>query len=199
MQSQSAVKEIFDHYGGIMRTKQLLAEKLYYKDIHSLIDAGAVEKIRTGYYAWIDPERCCEAATVRRLFPDGVLCMDTALYHYGYTDQAPTQWHLAVNKYANRSRFRLRGPSVKPYYVEPILLSLGVCEQMLGGIPVRMYDKERLICDCLRYRNKIDRTLFRKAMQAYIVDSEKNIPRLMAYAKPLRIAKLAQNMVEVWL
>jgi hypothetical protein len=31
------------------------------------------------------------------LFPDAVLCMNTALFYYVYSDRTPAEWHLAVD------------------------------------------------------------------------------------------------------
>ena len=91
-------KKIFEHYGGMMRTKELEQEKIYYKNIQQLIEAGCVEKVRYGYYQWVNPNDFSEIGTVCRLFPDAILCMDTALRYYGYSDRTPGSWHLAVSK-----------------------------------------------------------------------------------------------------
>ena len=199
MRDLAKIRGIFHKYGGMMRTYQLSQEKIYYADIAFLLREGAIEKVRTGYYQWVDYENLSEVATVVRLFPDGILCMDTALRHYGYSDRTPADWHMAVSKYSNRTRFNIDYPFVKPYYVAPELLDLGLCEQSIDGNLVRMYDKERAICDCLRYRNKMDKELFNKAIQGYINDTGKSIPRLMKYAVPLRCAKLAKDLIGVWL
>lgn len=199
MRDVNTAKEIFERYDGMMKTSELSKEKIYYADIAWLIQSGAVEKVRHGYYQWIDPDTQSEAATVIRLFPDGILCMDTALRHYGYSDRTPAEWHIAVSKYSNRTRFKLDYPFVKPYYVAPDVLEIGLCEQEIDGNKVRMYDKERVICDCLRYRNKIDREIFNKAIQAYVRDSSKNIPKLMEYALPLRCATLIDNIIGIWI
>lgn len=199
MRDIAKIQSIFQRYGGMMRTYQLSQEKIYYADIAFLLKEGVVEKVRTGYYQWIDRENLSEAATVTRLFPDGILCMDTALRHYGYSDRTPGEWHIAVNKYSNRTRFRIDYPFVKPYYVVPELLELGLCKQSIDGNTVRMYDKERVICDCLRYRNRMDKELFNKAIQGYINDTGKSIPRLMEYSAPLRCVTLARDLIGVWL
>lgn len=199
MRDIAKIQSIFQSYGGMMRTYQLSQEKIYYADIALLLKKGVVEKVRTGYYQWIDRENLSEAATVTRLFPDGILCMDTALRHYGYSDRTPGEWHIAVNKYSNRTRFRIDYPFVKPYYVVPELLELGLCKQSIDGNTVRMYDKERVICDCLRYRNRMDKELFNKAIQGYINDTGKSIPRLMEYSAPLRCVTLARDLIGVWL
>lgn len=192
-------KSIFDKYGGMMRTTQLAEEKIFYPQREKLIADGYVEKIRRGYYQWINPDDFSEVGTVVRLFPDAILCMDTALRYYGYSDRTPGDWHLAVSKDSGKSRFRIDYPFVKPYYVEPAVLELGMTTGTMDGHAIRIYDKDRLICDCLRYRNKMDKEIFNKAIQKYIADPEKSIPKLMEYAGPLRVKKLAKDLIGVWL
>lgn len=199
MHDVQIVKEIFKRYGGIMRRAELYQEKIYYADIAYLIQEGVVEKVRHGYYQWIDSDNLSEVVTITRLFPDGILCMDTALLHYGYSDRTPAEWHIAVDKFSNRTRFKIDYPFVKPYYVAPEILELGLCEQEIDGNKVRMYDKERVICDCLRYRNKMDKEIFNKAIQGYVSDTSKSIPKLMEYSAPLRCATLVKDLIGVWL
>ena len=192
-------KSIFDKYGGMMRTTQLAEEKIFYPQREKLIADGYVEKIRRGYYQWINPDDFSEVGTVIRLFPDAILYMDTALRYYGYSDRTPGDWHLAVSKDSGKSRFKIDYPFVKPYYVEPAVLELGLTTGTMDGHAIRIYDKDRLICDCLRYRNKMDKEIFNKSIQKYIADPEKSIPKLMEYAGPLRVKKLAKDLIGVWL
>ena len=192
-------KSIFDTYGGMMRTTQLAEEKIFYPQREKLIADGYVEKIRRGYSQWIDPDDFSEVRTVIHLFPDAILCMDTALRYYGYSDRTPSNWHLAVSKDSGKSRFKIDYPFVKPYYVEPAVLELGLITGTMDGHAIRIYDKERLICDCLRYRNKMDKEVFNKAIRKYITDPKKSIPKLMEYAGPLRVKKLAKDLIGVWL
>ena len=192
-------KKMFDRYGGMMRTTQLAEEKVFYPQREKLIADGYVEKVRRGYYQWVNPEDFSEAGTVIRLFPDAILCMETALRYYGYSDRTPGNWHLAVSKDSGKSRFNIDYPFVKPYYVEPAVLELGLTKGNIDGHEVRIYDKDRVICDCLRYRNKMDKEIFNKAVQNYIADPEKSIPKLMEYAGPLRVKKLAKDLIGVWL
>lgn len=192
-------REIFEKYGGMMQTKQLEAEHIFYRRIQQLIQEGYVEKIRYGYYQWADPDDFSEVGTISRLFPDAILCMDTALRYYGYSDRTPGDWHLAVSKDSGKSRFKIDYPFVKPYYVEPSVLELGLTAGEVDGHSVRIYDKDRVICDCLRYRNKIDKEIFNKAVQGYINDAGKSIPRLMEYAETLRVKRPAKELIGVWL
>lgn len=199
MKHISCYKKIFDRYGGMMRAKQLEEEHIFYVVRQQLIENGYIEKVRRGYYQWIDHDDFSEVGTVTRLFPDAILCMDTALRYYGYSDRTPGSWHLAVSKDSGKSRFQIDYPFVKPYYVEPALLELGLTTGEMDGHTVRIYDKDRVICDCLRYRNKMDKEIFNKAIQNYINDPGKSIPRLLEYAEPLRVKKIAKDLIGVWL
>jgi predicted transcriptional regulator of viral defense system len=189
----------FDAHSGMMRTYELHEERIHYKDIQSLIENGCIEKIRYGYYQWIDDENMSEAATVVRLFPDAIMCMDTALFFYRYSDRTPLAWHLAVSKDSGKSRFKIEYPFIKPYYVAPAILDLGVTDATIDGHPIRVYDKERTICDCLRYSGKMDREIFTTAVRRYVEDSAKNIPRLIKYAQKLRVTQKVKAIIGVWI
>ena len=192
-------KRIFDKYGGMVRSKQLQKESILYRPLQKLIQQGFVEKVRYGYYQWIDHADFSEISTVIRLFPDAILCMDTALRYYGYSDRTPGEWHLAVSKDSGKSRFNIDYPFVKPYYVEPFVLEIGLTKGYMDGHEIPIYDKDRVICDCLRYRNKMDKEIFNKAIQNYISDPGKNVSKLLEYSETLRVKKTAKDLIGVWL
>ena len=199
MKRADEYKKIFERYDGMMRTKDLQKEKIQYRTLQRLIDQEVVEKVRYGYYQWINPEDFSEVGTVIRLFPDAVFCMETALRYYEYSDRTPAEWHLAVSKDSGKSRFKIDYPFVKPHYMEPSWLEVGLTSGTMDGNKVRIYDKDRVICDCLRYRNKMDKEIFNKAVQRYIADPEKNIPHLLEYAEVLRVKRIVKELIGVWL
>lgn len=199
MKRADEYKKIFDRYGGMMRTKDLQKEKIQYRTLQRLIDQEVVEKVRYGYYQWINPEDFSEVGTVIRLFPDAVFCMETALRYYEYSDRTPAEWHLAVSKDSGKSRFKIDYPFVKPHYIEPACLEVGLTSGSMDGHKIRIYDKDRVICDCLRYRNKMDKEIFNKAVQRYIADPEKNISHLLEYAEVLRVKRIVKELIGVWL
>ncbi|MCR5136310.1 MAG: type IV toxin-antitoxin system AbiEi family antitoxin domain-containing protein [Oscillospiraceae bacterium] len=150
MRNIDTIRSVFDVHDGMMRTGDLSREKIYYADIQWLIREGYIEKVRTGYYQWVKNADPSELSTIVRLFPDGILCMDTALRHYGNSDRTPAEWHIAVSKDSNKTRFHIEYPFVKPYFVEPDLLELGITSCEIDGVSAHIVDKERAICDCLR-------------------------------------------------
>ena len=125
--------------------------------------------------------------------------MYSALRYYEYSDRIHGEWHLAVSKHSGKSRFKIDYPFVKPYYVEPSILELGLTYGDINGHEVRIYDKDRLICDCIRYRNRMDKEIFNKAIQSYVTDSGIYIPNLLEYAEILRVKKPVKELVGIWL
>lgn len=193
------IKQIFDNHDGIMRTGELHEYGIYHKLLNQLIHEGCIEKIRYGYYQWQDDHSFSEAAAIPKLFPDAILCMETALQYYGYTDRTPAAWCLAVDKDSTKSRFHIDYPTVRPFYMEAKLLNIGVDTCKIDDISMKIYDRERVICDCLRQMNKMDAEIYNKAIQAYIQDPKKHIPNLMTYAKQLRVEKKVRTTIGVWL
>lgn len=196
---KTILERIFSDYNFTMTTAQLNKEKLYYRDIQKMLDEGLIEKVKRGYYHWIEDYGTSEAALIKSLFPDAVLCMETALFYYKYSDRNPAEWNITVDKNTSRQRTQIDYPFVKAYRVEPALLPLGKTETVIELTKVCIYDRDRTICDVLRNMNKMDKEIFNKAIQSYIKDPQKNIPHLMEYAKALRVQKKVNDLIGVWL
>jgi predicted transcriptional regulator of viral defense system len=199
MLAHEEIINLFEQHGYVLRTAELRAAKVYYEDIQKLLSDGVIEKIKQGYYHLIDDNNYSEVNIINRLFPDAVLCMNTALFYHGYSDRTPSEWHLAVDKDISRYRVKIDYPFVKTYFFESSLLNLGVTEGQMDLNAVRIYDRDRTICDCLRYMGKMDKEIFNKAIQGYVADPKKNVPNLVQYAKSLRVQKKVRDLIGVWL
>ncbi|WP_310603493.1 type IV toxin-antitoxin system AbiEi family antitoxin domain-containing protein [Anaerosporobacter sp.] len=199
MKRKEEIREIFIRYNNVLRTSQLSSEKIHYVDIQRLLNDGDIEKIRRGYYHWVDQSNHSEVIIINSLFPDAILCMDTALLYYGYSDRNPVEWHLAVERNIAKQRVKIDYPFIKVYRTEAYLMPIGETVGSIDDIEVRIYDRERTICDCLKNMNRMDKELFNKAIQNYVRDSKKNIPNLMMYAKELRVQKKVRDLIGVWL
>jgi len=193
------LRDMFSQHDYVMTTAELKKSKLYYADIQRLLGEGIIEKVKRGYYHWVHEFEGSEVVIINRLFPDAVLCMETALFHYGYSDRNPVEWNIAIDKNASRQRTKVDYPFIKAYRTEPELLVVGETRGEIDFIEVRIYDRDRTICDVLRNMNKMDKETFNKAIQNYVKDPKKNVPNLMQYAKELRVQKRVKDLIGVWL
>lgn len=196
---EQSLEKVFAKYGGVMRTSQLNKEGYYYKKIQELLANNQIEQVRRGYYQHIGEKSFSDIPTIVVLFPDGVLCMDSALDHYGYTDRTPSAWHIAVDSTSTRTRFYIDYPIVKPHFIRKERYLIGITETEMDGHKIKVYDRERTMCDLLLHRNKIDGEVFNIAVQRYVRDPEKSVARLMQYAKALRVEKKVREVLGIWL
>ena len=192
------ITQLIEEQGGIVKKEQFTELGIDYRRILDFVQSGDLVRIKNGYYTdRID--RFTEEELVARLFGDARLCMESALYAYGYISQKPYGWHLAVDKNTSKSRFKMDYPKIIPYYTEPEALELGSTEIMISGQQFQIYDRDRVICDCLKYESKLEREVFKEALQSYIRDSQKDISALMAYARARKVVGKVQSMIGVWL
>lgn len=192
------LEKLMEENQGVVRAAQLYPLGLTYRNIQGLVKAGVLDHVKSGYYSMGYQEKPQEDI-IYGLFPDGVLCMDTALYYHGYVDSRPYVWSIAISKNTSKSRFRMDYPVVQPYYSEPEALALGVEKIPFSSGEIQIYNKERMICDCLKYEERLDREIMKKALLAYIKEPEKDIARLMEYARARKVVAKVQSRIGVWL
>ena len=86
--------------------------------------------------------------------PDGVICLGTALSWYGLTTWDPPEIHIAIPK--GRKIKLPEYPPVKLFYFSGNFYNYGIAdEEIESGDVIKIYDREKTICDIVRYRNKI--------------------------------------------
>jgi len=194
------IKTLAKRANGIFRTADLKKLGFTAYEIRKMLEKHFIERIKHGYYSLSETvENCSDAEIIARLFPEGVLCMYTALFYHGYSDRTPLAWDIAINKDVSKSRFKIDYPYVQPYYMEAHLLLFGITNATYGDTDLKIFDKDRLICECVFFENKIDRETYNKAIQGYIADPDKNISNLLDYSKKRRILKKIKSRIGIWL
>lgn len=94
----------------------------------------------------------------------------------------------------------LKNQGVRIFYVKPEWQGLGISEaESLGGHVVRVYDRERTVCDVVRRKTAMDPAAYGYALRRYAASREKDLARLGRYAKEMEVDKQVQQVVEVLL
>jgi predicted transcriptional regulator of viral defense system len=198
MNKKQKVIDEFEKYGGVLMTSELKALGLSSRQIKKLLEEGIISKIKYGYYELAD-EVNSEEVMIARLFPEAVIFLESALLHYHYTDRIPTAWQIAVDRDSEKSQYDIEYPLVEPYYQEPKFLGIGVTKFEVHGVEVRIFDRDRTMCDIMRYEKKLEKEVFSNAVKRYIKDPQKNIRRLFEYAAMFNITKKIQSQIGKWL
>ena len=89
---------------------------------------------------------------------------------------------------------------VKIYRQKQELYEIGITSTKTpGGHLVKVYDIERTLCDILRTRDRSDAETIKQAMNSYAHQKEKNLRKLMAYARTFKVEEEIRMYMEVLL
>ena len=94
-QTIEEIKKLLEDNNGIVKAEKLYPLGLTYKSIQGLVKAGILDHVKSGYYSMGYEEKPQEEI-ILGLFPDGILCMDSALYYYGYIEKRPYEDRKSV-------------------------------------------------------------------------------------------------------
>ena len=199
MDIRELASNIISERGGVAKSADFVAAGIPAGDIVRLCNEGYLERVRHGYYSLADAHEISEEQLLSTLIPQGIVCVESALFHYGYSDFAPRKWSIAIPRSMSRKRLDVDALPLQAYYVSPELYDLGKTTDDFDGVSLAVYDRERTICDCFKYRSRLDNEIFNKALNAYANDKKKNLKNLSEYAKKLRVYKKVTELMEVLL
>lgn len=179
--------------GGIAKTKVLNEAGLENYEIARFCENGWLNRIRHGFYSLFDVD---EDIILAAVLPEGVICMESALFHYGYMEK-PDEWKVALPRNISRSKLDMDCITFKPYFSIDRIYELGRTEDDFGDVRMAVYDRDRTICDMFKHRKHIEPEKFSRAIYAYARDENKNLDNLYAYAKELHIQNKVNDVMEV--
>ena len=199
MNKKEIAQKVIKDKGGIAKTADFTATGMKNYEVALLCKEGFLERIRRGIYQLPHSNQITEEQLIQELLPQGIVCVESALFHYGYSDFAPREWSVAVPRTASRSVKKIEEFPIKAYYIQKAFFSIGKCTDNFNGVELAVYDRERTICDCFKYRTKLDNETFNKAVNAYVADENKNLANLSKYAKEMKLYAKVMNVMEVLL
>ena len=199
MNKLDAIKKVVKNNGGIVKTSQLNEIGIENYEIARLCDNGELERVKHGYYQLTSSTELSEEIMIATFFTDGIVCMESALFYYGYSDKTPLKWTIAVSRNISKSKVKVENFPCKIHFVQDDKLGIGKTEGVFNGVELSVYDRERTICDCFKYKSKMDNEIFNKAINAYVSDDKKNLRNLSKYAKEMKVYKKVMELMEVML
>ncbi len=102
-----AVKNIIENNNGIAKTADFVAEELSNYDVANLCKEVCIERVRHSYYRLAEQENMKEEQMLASLLPESIVCVESALFYFGYSDFAPRRWSIAVPRTFSRTKLRI--------------------------------------------------------------------------------------------
>jgi predicted transcriptional regulator of viral defense system len=189
------LEELFKAEGPILKSAALRSAKFCSKDIACLVKAGHLSSVRRGYYAWgPSGDTMDDMEVLASLIPEGVISLFSAANYHDLstiipqtieitlpasmrTPSLPGNLHVTVHKAAN--------------HIYPV----GIETVQAANHTLKIYNRERTVCDFIRNRLKIGKDTALEVLKTYM-SGRKNLQKLYEYAELLQIEGVIHPYLE---
>ena len=159
--------------------------------IKKAVDAGELYQIEKGIYA--DEPKVSTLAIIMAKYPNTIITMDTAFYFHGLTDVIPDEYCIATSE----SSRVLRDKRIKQFFIKVEILNIGVTTMERRGAKFKVYDRERMLIELLRFKKKLPFDYYKEILGNYrnhIYDLD--IERIQGYASTFPRHKMISEALD---
>jgi predicted transcriptional regulator of viral defense system len=187
------LQQLFKDNEGCLHSEKLKGSSIRYH-LNQMIASGEVIKVRHGLYVHTQFHVFDERLLVAEMIPGGVFCLFSAWQLHELTTAISHQYHLAVSRRTKISS--LTNLPLVFYYQSEHIHSIGISQILIENKPVRCYNKEKSVCDSVKYRNKTGEDIMEEVLKNYMSGTDKNLDKLLKYANMLRVEKIIMPYIK---
>lgn len=187
---------LFKKNRGVLRTGEALRLGIHSRSLWELREDGVIEKLDRGIYQLNDEVDFSEPdlILVSKMIPNGVICLISALSYYNITTQVPHFIYVALKSGSRRPQVKY--PPTRYFWYSEKAYKSGIEVCKIDGHLIQIYDIEKTLADCVKFRNKIGMDIVLEALKLYCQRRTINIDKLLGYAKICRVEKILQPILE---
>ena len=164
--------------------------------LYALRDRGVIEPISRGVYRLegLPPLSDPDLVTVSLRFPDAVICLVSALAYHGITTQIPHEVSVAVPRDSRPPS--LEYPPVRAHRFSEASYEAGIVTHRIDGAAVKIYNSEKTLADCFKFRNRIGMDVTLEALRLQRERNGLELAALLDYAKACRVQNVMRPYLE---
>jgi predicted transcriptional regulator of viral defense system len=202
IQKETAVvraRGIIEGMGGIVRTSEALRAGIHPRTFYALRDGEVLEKISRGLYRLTERPSLSnpDLVTVAAKVPRAVVCLVSALAFHEITTQIPRTVSIALSQ--GRKVPVLDYPVLSIYRFSKTSLTTGIERHEIDGVLVQIYNPEKTLADCFKFRNKLGMDIVLEALRLYRERNQLRVGDLLAYARVCRVERVMRPYLEATL
>lgn len=188
--------ELFRRHGGSLRMSEALRLGINRKTLYAMRDAGVLEPVTRGLYrlASLEPLAHPDLVLVARRVPQGVLCLISALSFHELTTQVPHAIDVALERGTRKPRIDY--PPTRFFWFSGPAFHEGIETHTLDHVSVRIYDPEKTLADCFRYRNQLGMDVVLEALRLWRERRRKKLDVLLKYARIRHVERTMRPYLE---
>jgi predicted transcriptional regulator of viral defense system len=194
--TETKYQKIFTDHSGILRASAAIELGVPKHILYEMIKTGELVREAQGIYRLREsaPLGNPDLVQVSLRVPRAVICLISALYFHELTTQIPHQVHFALPRDVKTPKIKY--PPIRVFHFSAESYQAGIVEQEVDGVKVRIYDREKTVADCFKFREKVGMDVALEALKDYLNQPRPNISMLMKYAKVNRVEKAMRPYLE---
>lgn len=190
------IEEAAKANNSFIQTAQVEALGISRPMLKKYTDAGKLECLKKGLYI-LAGEIPDEYALLQLRSKYAVFSYGTALFLWNLSDRVPHVYDITLPRGANINSLKKDVSNLRCHYVQQEVYELGITEvQSPQGATVKVYDRERCICDLIRDKDQMDMQIFTQAIKDYF-KSKPNNRKLLKYGRIFGIEEKIRTYMEV--
>ena len=191
------LEELFVQNKGYLTSKLIRGNRSLYYQLKTLLETEKVVQIKRGLYRHFDFAEEASWGEVCRIAHQAVICLFSAWRFYELSTQTPTEIHVAIP--AKNKVLLPDYPPIKLYYWDKRFYETGIIQTTYNEEQITIYDIEKSVCDAIRYRNKVGTDITSEVLRNYLKRKDRNLDKLMKYAKNMRISTVLNQYLTMML
>ena len=181
----------------IISMQQLKARGLSQYKVSKLVESGKLIKLNKRYYENAEYQgEESDFYYTEAYAPKGVVCLLSAAAYYNLTTFIPDAVDVAVPRKARISTMPI-WPQMNVHYYTDERYSLGIKTVREGENGFQIYDLEKTVVDIVYYREKVGIEETKEVLTTYLQRKDRNLNRLLKYAKLMKCEKVMRGYLEV--
>lgn len=187
---------IFKNRYGYAYLKDLKKQGIHTDTIRRLIQDGAIEKVKAGLYKLADMPLLSNQGMIDvcMAMPKAVVCLHSALSYYDLTTALPAAIMIALPR--ESKPVKLSYPPMQIFYFSSSNYQIGIERVMTKTGGFAIYNIEKTIVDCFRYRHKLGMEVALEGLRKYLKRPGYNLNKLLKYAKAGRMLRVMKPYIE---
>lgn len=186
------LKQIMDANNGMISTRMIEPLNISRQYLSIMENNNTIEKVSRGIYL---SSSTFEDSyfSFQQKYKKAIFSHMNALYFHEMTEEFPYNYTVTVPQSYHDDTVNGK---CNVFYVSDDIYELGVTEvKTPSGNKVRVYDKERSICDIIRSKGRMDPEQVNKTIKQYIQRRDKDMVKLSEYSKKMGINEKVMGTV----
>ena len=192
-------KKIFAEHNGILRASTAIELGVPKHTLYEMVKAGELVREAQGIYrlSETDMPGNPDLVNISLRVPRAVFCLISALYFHELTTQIPHFIYFALPRDVKTPKIHV--PPIWVVHYSEASYKAGIVEHKLDGVKVKIYNREKTIADCFKFRQKVGMDVALEAIKDYVSQPNLDVSLLLKYARVNRVEKIMRLYLEALL